>query len=134
MRHGQHCAERASAQLDYSIGHLVRQTTDGVVEALATAGGDPLGTMWGIGYGSVRGAVEAGLDPRDVAAHAIQSARGVAKDIGLTETEAAEQAARGAIEAADSLGPEAAGRVREGVVNDLLGGAPSVQPVPEHEA
>ena len=64
------------------------------------------------GYGTVQGALEAGHDPAQMAAAAMEAAREVAPELGMSEEEAVAAAAMGVMDAAAAVDDETLAAVR----------------------
>ena len=112
-----------SAINDAGLGveRLTNEAVLGSLKALGKTAANPWDALWGAGYGSIQGANEAGVDLAEVATHAVEGARQAAPELGLSSEEAAARAAQGVLEAARSLGTEATDKVREAVLNVLIG-------------
>ena len=102
-------------------GPLAKQVVLGTLDALGKTPVDNLDALHGAGKGVVLGAREAGVDIGEATTQAIEAAREAASDLGFTEDEAASQLARGAIEAAETLNPEDALKVKDAVLDGLVG-------------
>ena len=102
------------------LGHVTSQALMGAVSALGKTSADPLDILWGAGYGSIQGADEAGADLSEVAIHAVEAARDVSSELGVSESDAVSATARGIVDATRALGTEAASRVRETVLDAFL--------------
>ncbi|MFW6112095.1 MAG: hypothetical protein ACOC6S_00800 [Chloroflexota bacterium] len=85
----------------------------GVVRALKHAGMESNDALRGAGYGVVKGTGDAGGDMGESAVKAVETATEAAKQVGISEEDAAAQVAEGALGAAKVLGPEAVAEVRE---------------------
>jgi hypothetical protein len=81
---------------------------------------DPRDALRGAGYGIVQGAAETGADHGEAAAKAVEAARRVAEQAGLTEEQAAVYVARGALDAAASMGAEALAQVEASLPEDVM--------------
>jgi MFS family permease len=93
------------------VGQLAYQAVIGISQAMRRSRVDARDAIRGAGYGVVQGAEEVQADLSEVALQAIEAAKEVASDAGLSEEVAAAEAARGAMEAAEALGPEAVAQV-----------------------
>ena len=122
-------ATHAAGEVGLSVGHLARSGILGTLDALSEHPVDPWDVVSGAGYGSVLGAADAGADVGEAAAYVVEGAREAARGLGLPEDEAAIRAAQGALEAADAIGPEAASRVKDALLEELLdASAPESEP------
>lgn len=102
------------------VGSLAKGAVLGTISALGKTITNPREVLRGVGYGTVQGASETGADLARTTAQAIEGARGTARELGLPEEEAAEQAAQGMLAAAASMGPEALAQVRQGLATEGL--------------
>ncbi len=93
------------------VGQLAYQAVTGISQAMRRSRVDARDAIRGAGYGVVQGADEVQADLGEVALQAIEAAKEAASDAGLSEEVAAAEAAQGAMEAAESLGPEAVAQV-----------------------
>ena len=107
---------------DGFVGQLDRVTQGsvaGAVRALNRLSLSPVEALRGAGYGAMQGALESGHDPVAVSRAAIEAARAVASELGVSEAEAANETAQGILSAAaaeDSIEFEA---IHEAMVGDL---------------
>ena len=74
----------------------------------------------GAGYGAVQGAVEAGKDPAIATTHALEGAREAARELGVTDGEAAGLLAKGALDAAKASGDEVLTAVQQAVPTESM--------------
>jgi hypothetical protein len=81
---------------------------------------DARDALRGAGYGIVQGAAEIGADHGEAAAKAVEAARRVAEQAGLTEEQAALYVARGALDAAASMGAEALAQVEAACLRMMM--------------
>jgi hypothetical protein len=101
-------------------GQLAHQAVIGVVRAFDQAGVDPQDALGGAGYGVVQGAAEVEVDPGQAALAAIEAAEEVARQSGVPEEVAAAHVARGALEAAEALGPEVVAEVEASLPEEIV--------------
>jgi len=113
-------AMHAISETDLDIRQTAYDVMLAVVGSLQQVKVDLQDSIEGAAYGIVRGAGEAGADVGQASVQAVEAAKEAARRVGLSEKMAASEAARGALEAAESLGPEALSRVKEGLPQDLL--------------
>ena len=71
----------------------------------------------------MQGAVEAGEDPAEAAARAVEAAREAAAELGIDADEAADRLASGALRAATAAGEDALATVRDALPGDRGEGA-----------
>ena len=113
-------AMHAVHDMSLELGHVTSQAVIGAVTALSKTSANPLDVLWGIGYGTIQGADEAGADLTEVAIHAVETVREISSELGVSESEAASATARGIVDATKDLRVESASRVRETVLNTFL--------------
>jgi hypothetical protein len=68
----------------------------------------------------VQGARETGVDHAEAAARAVEAARKVAEQAGLSQEQAAGYVAKGALDAAAAMGAEALAQVEASLPEDVL--------------
>ncbi|MBN1374564.1 MAG: MFS transporter [Dehalococcoidia bacterium] len=113
-------AFRAINETPGESGHMVGQAIVGIVRALDRAHISPYDALHGAAYGIIEGAGETGSDLTRVTGEIISAAGETARTLKLKKEDAVQQAACGASEAAEMLGPQAAVRVRESLPQDLI--------------
>jgi len=96
-----------------NIGQLAHQAVLGVTQAMRRSQVDTKDALRGAGYGVVQGAKEVQADVGEAALQAVEAAKELASEAGISEEAAVAEAARGALDAAEALGPEALAQVRE---------------------
>ena len=111
-RHAARGAIHALKEVAHDVGHLADQAVIGIMRAMEQSESTTEDNLRGAGHGIVEGAVETGADLSEAVCHAIGAAREVAHDLGLSEDEAAAQAVRGILQAAEAAGPEALAQVK----------------------
>ena len=118
-RHATRGAAHAGAEAGEQAERVARAAAVGTLRAL---GGLPV-SLWeavrGAGYGTVQGALEAGHDPAQMAVAAMEAAREIAPELGITEEEAAAAAAMGVLDAAAVAGDETLAAVRAALPDEL---------------
>ena len=119
--HATKAAMLAADEAGMEASHVGKDVLHGILQALAKAGAEPLDTYEGVAFGAVQGANEADEDIGDAASSAIEAARETAIELGVTVSDAVAAAARGAVQAAETLGPRASARVRENVLDSMIG-------------
>ena len=119
-RHAARGVIHSVKEVAHGVGHLADQAVVGIMRAMGSTGLNPEDNLRGAGHGIVEGAVETGSDLGEAVRHAIEAAKEVAHDLGLPEDVAAEQTARGILEAAEAAGPEALAQVRASLPRGLL--------------
>ncbi|MDD5093667.1 MAG: MFS transporter [Dehalococcoidia bacterium] len=125
-REGVRGAIHALSETALDIGRLTNSAVLGVVRALEHPLSDPKDALRGAGYGAVQGAGEIGSDLAETARQAVAAGKELAEPRGLSQEAAASQVAKGAMEAAEALGPEAAESVKESLSRDI-----SIENLPE---
>lgn len=113
---GLHATRGALHAAEDVAGGVERVTRGAVLGTLQTLGGlraVPEELLRGVGQGALLGAIEAGRDPAEAAAAAVEAAREAASDLGLTESEAAAAVAEGIANAARNADQELATAVRQ---------------------
>jgi hypothetical protein len=101
------------------VGQLAYHAVIGVTQALRRSRMDSRDALRGAGYGVVQGAEEIHADLGDVAIQAVEAAKEIAAEIGLPEEVAVAEAEKGALEAAETLGPEAVDRVKDALAGEV---------------
>ncbi len=107
--------------MQVDVGQLTHESVKGVLRVLGLTHTDLVKAQWGVGYGAVLGAAETGADLVKVVQQAIEAAKSLAREQGMSQEEAALFTARGAIAAADVLGPEVVATVRKALAERLPG-------------
>jgi hypothetical protein len=95
-----------------NTSYLTKEGVIGILEALRDTSVNPLDAIWEVSYGAVQGADEVGADVAEAAAQTLEGVKAAARALGLPEKEVVVQATRGTLVAPDSIGPEAAHRIR----------------------
>ncbi len=113
-------AMHAVDEVTLNIGHLSHDVVLAITRSLRQSQLRPRDVIKEASYGVVRGAGEASADVGEAALQAVEAAKEVAGQSGLKKEVAAYEAARGALEAARTLGPEAENLVREALPIELL--------------
>lgn len=111
-------AKMEAADLD--VGRLAYSAVLAIARTFGGPQMDPRDALRGAGYGIVQGAAETGADHGEAAAKAVEAARRVAEQAGLTEEQAALYVARGALDAAASMGAEALAQVEAALPEDVM--------------
>ena len=96
-----------------AVENLVVSVATSVVKASSKAGVNPLDGIQGASQGVIRGAIETGTDVTVATRQAIQAAREVARQTGISEDSAIAKATVGALEAAQAAGPEVVESVKK---------------------
>jgi MFS family permease len=112
-------AIHALQEVPLGAGQIVREVVMGVMRGLRGTQVDPREALRGLGHGIVQGAMESGADLDEAVHQAIEAARSMAPQGGLSEGEAAVWMARGILEAAESQGPAAVDRVKRSMPEEL---------------
>jgi MFS family permease len=99
------------------VGQLVHQTVLGVTRALQQSGVDSKDALCGAGYGVVQGAEEVHADLGETALQAVEAAKELAAETGLSEEAAVAEITQGVLEAAQALGVEAVAQVKESLAD-----------------
>ena len=116
-RHTIRGAIHVGDDLTDQLGRVARGAVLGALRTMSEQGIDPGDALYGAGYGAVQGAVEADEDPAIAAAHALEAAREVAPELGVTDEEAIAALAKGALDAAEVSGNEALTAVEQALSN-----------------
>jgi MFS family permease len=95
-----------------NTSYLTKEGVIGILEALKDTSVNPLDAIWEVSYGAVQGADEVGADVAEAATQTLEGVKAAARALGLPEKEVVVQATRGTLVAAESIGPEAAHRIR----------------------
>ena len=111
-RHATRGAIQVGDTLSGQFGRVVRGAVLGTLHIMAGQEVDPRDALRGVGYGAVQGAVEAGEDPAIAATHALEAAREAARELGVTDDEAAAAMAQGALDAAEASSGETLSAIR----------------------
>ena len=90
------------------VVRVARGAVFGTLHTMAGQEVDPGDALRGVGYGAVQGAVEAGEDPAIAATHALEAAR----ELGVTDDEAAAVLTQGVLGAAEASGGEVLSAIR----------------------
>jgi len=117
-------AMHAVDEVTLNIGHLSHDVVLAVTRSIRHPRISPQDVIREASYGVVRGAGEASADIGEAALQAVEAAKELAKQSGLSQEAAASQAAQGAMEAAETLGPEAVNSVRNALPDDLFKALP----------
>jgi MFS family permease len=112
-------AIHATNEKPLDLEQLARPVMVGVVQASSEAGVAPQDAILGASQGIIHGAAETGADLGVAAAQAVTAAREVAAQTRLPEELAAAKAAEGALQAAETIGPEAVAKVRESLPQEI---------------
>ena len=112
-RHATRGAMHAGGDLTDQIGRVSRGAVLGTLRAMPVRQDSALEALHGAGYGVVQGAVEAGIDPTEVAADAVEAARQVGPEMGVASDQAAAALAKGAMEATAASCEQALAAVQE---------------------
>jgi hypothetical protein len=96
-------------------GQVASAVVTGVVEASTRAGADPEDAILGASQGIIQGTAESHGDLAAAAVGAIETAKEIAGQAGVSEEVAAAEAAEGALQAAEAIGSEAVARVKEAI-------------------
>ena len=118
-RHATRGAVEAGDELVDHVGQVTRGAVLGSVRVLADSAADDLAALRGAGYGAIQGAAQAGLDLREVVGNALQAARDLSGELGLSEKEAESALAAGALQAAMAEGEMTLAVVQEALPEDL---------------
>jgi MFS family permease len=113
-------AMHAVDEVTFNMEHLSHDVVLAITRATRHSQIKPQDVLREASYGVVRGAGETSADVGEAALQAVEAAKEVADQSGLSQELATCQAAQGAIEAAVTLGPEAEKRVREALPAELL--------------
>lgn len=111
-RHATRGAMEAADELAGHVGQVARGAVLGSVRVLANSAADDLDPLRGAGYGVIQGAARTGQDLGEVVDSALQAARDLSPELGLTEQEAASTMAAGVLRAARAEGAETLAAVR----------------------
>ena len=117
-RHATRGAAHAGTELGEQAEQAARAAAVGTLRALGRLPVSLREAVRGAGYGTVQGALEAGQDPAQVAVAAVEAAREVAHELGMSEDEAAAAAAMGVLDAA-AASEEALSAVRAVLPEEL---------------
>jgi hypothetical protein len=113
-------AMHAKEAVDLDVGRLAHSVVLGIARTFGPGRMNPGDGLRGAGYGIVQGAGETGGDYAAAAAKAVEAARKVAEQAGLSEEAAAAYVAQGALDAAAAMGPEALAQVEDSLPEDVL--------------
>ena len=102
------------------VGQVARGAVLGSVRMLSTSAADDLDALQGAGYGVIQGAAHTGQDLVEVVDYALQAARDLSGELGLTEEEATSALAAGVLRAARAEGEETLAAVQEALPDDLI--------------
>ena len=117
-RHATRGALHVGDELADQLEGVVQSSMTGSLRALNRAAVDPLQSLYGAGYGAVQGALESGNDPGRVARAAVDAARRIAGEMGLSEDEAAAAVTDGIFNAASDTGAEILDSLREALPDE----------------
>ena len=112
----------AEKNTDLDVGHLARSAVMSIARTFGRARIVPREALRGAGYGVVQGVGETGADLGKATINAVEAAREVAGQAGLSEAEAAAYFAQGALDAAAAIGDEAVAQVKASLPRDILSG------------
>ena len=118
-RHGARGAVEAGEGIVAGLGDRVRGAVTGSVRALSAYQVDSDAMLQGAGYGVVLGAANTDQDMAEAVHNAIEAAKEVSGDLGLTEDEASSALASGVLEAARAEGGDTMTKVLEALPNEL---------------
>jgi len=110
----------AKEATDLDVGRLAHSVVLATVRTFGQARTAPRDALRGAGYGIVQGAGETGADYARAAVKAVETARKVAEQAGLSEKEAAVSVAQGALDAAEAMGADALAQVSASLPEDVL--------------
>jgi MFS family permease len=113
-------AMHAQEAVDLDVGRLAHSAVLGIARTFGRVQMDARDALRGAGYGIVEGAREMGVDYAQAAAKAVEAARRVAEQAGLSEEQAASCVAQGALDAAAAMGGEALAQVEDALPEDVL--------------
>ncbi|MFC2021324.1 MFS transporter [Chloroflexota bacterium] len=119
-RHMARGAMHAIDEKPIELAQLAQRVVEDVVSASTKAGARPLDAIFGAVQGIIQGADETGTDTSTATAATIDAIRTIAPHIGLTEEEAVQMAAGGALQAAEALRPEVVAEVAQAIPDELL--------------
>jgi MFS family permease len=109
---------KESTHLD--VGRLAHSAVLGIARTFGRAQIVPQDALRGAGYGVVQGAGETGADLGKATINAVEAAREVAEQAGLSKEEAAAYVAQGSLDAAAAMGAEAVAQVKASLPEDVL--------------
>ena len=118
-RHATRGAVHAGNEAGEQAERVARAAAVGTLRALGRLPVSLRDAVHGAGYGTVQGALEAGQDPAQMAVAAMEAAREIAPELGITEEEAAAAAAMGVLDAAAVAGDETLAAVRAALPDEL---------------
>jgi hypothetical protein len=110
----------AKENADLDVGHLAHSSVLGIARTFGRARIVPQDALRGAGYGVVQGAGETGADLGKATINAVEAAREVAEQAGLSEEEAVAYVAQGALDAAVAMGGQAVAQVKACLPEDVL--------------
>ena len=119
-RHATRGALQAGDEFTDHMGRLTRGAVQGTVRTLVAHSAEVDSILRGAGYGVVQGAVEAGEDPALAAVAAVEAARDMASEIGVSSDEAAASLATGLLDAAAAVGGQTLASVEEALPDNLV--------------
>ena len=117
----------AKEATDFDVGRLAHSAVLATVRTVGRTQMTPRDALSGAGYGIVQGAIETGADHARAAVKAVETARKVAEQVGLSEKEAAVSVAQGALDAAKAMGTDALAQVRASLPEDVFPTGPTEQ-------
>ena len=120
-RHATRGALHAGTELGENAEQAARAAAVGTLRALGRLPVSLREIVQGAGYGTVQGALESGQDPAQMAAAAMDAAREIAPELGITDDEATSAAAIGVLAAAAAAGDETLAAVRAALPQELAG-------------
>lgn len=115
-RGAMHVVDEKSIELE----QLVNRVMLGVITASSQSGIKPQDIILGASQGIIQGAVETGIDVTSAVKYTLKAVRESAAKIQMPEGEAVSIATRGAMLAAEALGPEVAAEVVEAMPEENL--------------
>lgn len=118
-RHATRGAVQVGDELADQLEGVVQSSVTGSLRALNRVAVDPLQSLYGAGYGAIQGALESGNDPGRVARAAVEAARSMAGEMGLSEDEAAAAVAGGIFNAASDSDAETLNSIRASLPDGL---------------
>ena len=118
-RHATRGAVHASHDLGEQMERVAHAAVSGAVRTLDRMPVRTLDALHGAGYGIIQGAIESGYDPSVAAGAAVEAAREIAPQLGMTELEATSAAAAGILEAAGSADEGTLAAVRRAIPEEL---------------
>ena len=118
-RHAARGAVEAGEEFAGEVGELTQGAVLGSVRTLVSHSANSLAVLRGAGHGVIQGAAHTGQDLAEVIDSAVQAARDISEELGLTEREAASALIEGALEAAGVESLETTAVIEEALPADL---------------